>query len=134
MTTFSKKLNSFIFLNGFETKKEFAEFMGIDQQTIRNVTNGREPSYRFIKQLLAKFPEIDLNYLIKDEFTALNTPDMFDDMFEKKAVFFQTRSDKTKLEEKTEFYGNNADTFNKILEKLENIEDLSKDILDKVSD
>lgn len=133
MTTFSKKLNSFIFLNGFETKKEFAEFMGIDQQTLRNLTNGRDPSFRFIKQLLAKFPEIDLNYLIKDEFVALNTPDMFDQMFEKKAVFFQTQSEKNKLEEETEVYGNNPKTFNKIIEKLESIEKLNQDIFDKIS-
>lgn len=64
---FSMKLEKLREETGMD-KGSFAKYLGYTPQTIYNYSGGRMPSMEFIFKLIDKFPDLDLNWLLKDNY------------------------------------------------------------------
>lgn len=63
---FKKKLRKIIKESGL-TQEEFANATNVGRSTLYNYMNGRMPTMSFIQSLIKYDPEIDLNWLLKEE-------------------------------------------------------------------
>lgn len=62
-STISERISELITQSRLSTK-QFADAIGVLQQTLFNYTNGREPSYQVIAKILASNPNISAEWLI----------------------------------------------------------------------
>lgn len=65
MELFGKKLKKLKQSQGLSTT-EFAEKLDVSRPTIYNYFGGRPPAVEFILKLIEVYPDIDLNWLLKD--------------------------------------------------------------------
>ena len=73
--TFGERLTQLRKENGYATRNEFADKLGIPGTTLRNYeTNAREPGHTFLKQI-SEFFNVSVDYLLclTDEKEVLNT-------------------------------------------------------------
>lgn len=66
MRMFKNKLRKIIDESGL-TQEEFAMRTKVSRATLYNFCQGRNPTFRFILNLIEYDPEIDLNWLLKDK-------------------------------------------------------------------
>lgn len=66
MTTFGKKLSTFLKANGL-TQREFAHQLDMSENTVSKIIGGRKPTFTFLEKLLERYPEIDLSKLIDQQ-------------------------------------------------------------------
>lgn len=71
MFLFGDKLKKWIEFQGIDITT-FANKMGVSRGIIYNINLGQRPSLNFIMKLIENYPEIDLNWLLKDSNTNLD--------------------------------------------------------------
>ncbi|OBQ56066.1 helix-turn-helix transcriptional regulator [Tamlana sp. s12] len=78
MTSFGTKLKPII-KHKHKTISAFAEKNGINYTQVSQYLNNRTPSMEFLEIVMREFPEIDLNWLLREDnahsFFLLNEPD-----------------------------------------------------------
>jgi transcriptional regulator with XRE-family HTH domain len=66
------------------TAAKFADQLNIPRSTISHLLSERnKPSLEFIQKVLDKFPEINVNWLVKGEGTIVNRNDLFSEQTQK---------------------------------------------------
>lgn len=66
MKTFPHKIRRIIEDSGL-TVEAFADKIDVTRTVIYNIYAGQKPSMNFISKLIIKYPDIDLNWLLKEE-------------------------------------------------------------------
>lgn len=123
---FGERLTELRKENGYTTRNEFADKLGIPSTTLRNYeTNAREPGHTFLKQI-SEFFNVSVDYLLclTDDKEVLNS--------------FRLRSSEQTIIEKyrfvSEYSPNGADTVNTVLDREYDIARQLKQQADRIAE
>lgn len=123
---FGERLTELRKENGYTTRNEFADKLGIPSTTLRNYeTNAREPGHTFLKQI-SEFFNVSVDYLLclTDDKEVLNS--------------FRLRSSEQTIIEKyrfvSEYSPNGADTVNTVLDREYDIAEQLKQQADRIAE
>ena len=93
---FPKKMKEFISSTGM-TIEDFAKDIDVTPSTIYNANKNRKPSAYLIGKLIDKYPDIDLNWLLKDEnINSLQQAMIFQEEREEYLTFLKKNVDRLK--------------------------------------